>query len=106
MVVGAALAAMAAAPAMAAGCPAPGSVRSANSQQKAVLELQNKTRGKVSIYWLDYKGDRRFYTAINAGRSYKQQTYATHPWVAVDDRGNCVGGVFRANPGLNTFQIM
>jgi hypothetical protein len=89
-----------------AGCPAPGSARSVNSAQKAALEFQNRSGRPVDIFWLDYQGQRKRYKTLNAGQSYTQSTFATHPWIAVDPSGRCVGGVFRPNPGRNTFQIM
>lgn len=88
------------------GCPAPGKVRSDNSAQKATLEFQNRSGRRVDIYWLDYQGQRKHYKTLNPGQTYMQSTFATHPWIAVDPSGRCVDGVFRANPGRNTFQIM
>jgi hypothetical protein len=88
------------------GCPAPGSVRSDNSAQGATLEFQNLSGRKVTIYWLDFQGQRKFYKELQPNQNYTQNTFATHPWVAVDPQNRCVGGVFRANSGLNTFQIM
>lgn len=88
------------------GCPAPGTVRSDNSAQKSALEFQNRSGRRVDIFWLDYKGGRKHYKTLNPGQNYTQSTFATHPWIAVDPSGRCIGGVFRANPGRNTFQIM
>lgn len=88
------------------GCPAPGTVRSDNSAQKSALEFQNLSGRRVDIFWLDYNGQRKRYTTLNPGQNYTQSTFATHPWIAVDQSGRCIGGVFRANPGRNTFQIM
>jgi hypothetical protein len=88
------------------GCPAPGSVRSDNSAQRASLEFQNRSGRRVDIFWLDYNGGRKHYKTLNPGQNYTQSTFATHPWIAVDPSGRCIGGVFRANSGRNTFQIM
>lgn len=89
-----------------AACPAPGSVRSDNSRQKATVEFQNLSGRKVTIYWLDYQGQRKFYKELQPRQNYKQNTFVTHPWVAVDPSGRCIGGVFRPNPGRNTFQVI
>jgi hypothetical protein len=51
-------------------------------------------------------GRRKHYKTLNPGQSYTQSTFATHPWIAVDPSGRCLGGAFRPNPGRNTFQIM
>ena len=87
-------------------CPAPGSVRSDNSKQKSSLEIQNLSGRKVTIYWLDYQGQRKFYKELQPKQNYKVNTFVTHPWVAVDGSGRCIGGVYRSNPGRNTFQVI
>jgi hypothetical protein len=43
----------------------------------------------VRIYWLDYEGDLVLYNDLDAGESYLQGTWLTHPWVAINDEGNC-----------------
>lgn len=88
-------------------CPAPGSVRSLNSAQPTNIQFVNSSGRPLKIYWLDYKGQRKFYKDLNVGQSYRQKTYMTHPWIAVDGRGNCMGTVMQAaHVGDNTIQIL
>lgn len=81
------------------GCPAPGSVRSLNSNRAAVLHVANSTGRTLKIYWLDFQGQRQFYRELKTGQDYRQPTFVTHPWIAVDAAGNCVDGVLKASRG-------
>ena len=53
------------------------------------MTFRNQSSGAVSAYWLDYGGKRVLYRRMNAGDSYDQPTYVTHPWVFVDANGKC-----------------
>ena len=60
------------------------------------IKFQNQTTGtgNVSVYWIDYSGQRVFYNSLGPGQSYVQQTFLTHPWVATDganNANNCLG---------------
>lgn len=79
------------------GCPAPGSVRSVDSNRAAVIHFANSTGRPLEIYWLDFKGRRQFYRELQTGQDYRQPTYLTHPWIAVDRAGTCVDGVLKAS---------
>ncbi|CAN5768209.1 hypothetical protein BH11MYX2_BH11MYX2_14500 [soil metagenome] len=64
--------------------------RSLVSDTSLDLVFSNRTRGTVTIYWLDFKGERVWYNTLAPGDSYSQQTYVTHPWVIVDIEGRCI----------------
>ena len=55
------------------------------------IQFVNQTTGPVTVYWLDYQGQRVFYNTLAAGQSYDQQTFLTHPWVVTDASGACLG---------------
>ena len=62
------------------------------------ITFVNNSGAAASIYWLDFSGNRVGYrpgvsgpTPLAAGDSYTQPTWLTHPWVAVDPEGNCIG---------------
>jgi CSLREA domain-containing protein len=55
------------------------------------ITFDNQSGVTVGIYWLDYDGNRVPYNTLPSGASYDQPTWLTHPWVAVDDVGNCLG---------------
>lgn len=48
----------------------------------------NKTEATVKIYWLDYKGDRKFYQTLAPEEEYIQQSYLSHPWLVTDANDN------------------
>lgn len=81
------------------GCPAPGSVRSLDSNRPAVIRFANGTGRTLEIFWLDFQGQRKFYRQLKTGQDYRQPTYLTHPWIAVDSAGDCVDGVLKASRG-------
>ncbi|WFE63522.1 hypothetical protein [Micromonospora sp. WMMD714] len=63
------------------------SLRSSANGPSTYVEFVNARRSRVVVYWLDYQGQRRQYRVLDAGRSYRQQTYVGHPWVVTDERG-------------------
>ncbi|WP_328340813.1 VHL beta domain-containing protein [Micromonospora sp. NBC_00421] len=63
------------------------SLRSSANGPSTYVEFVNARNSRVIVYWLDYHGQRRQYKVLDAGRSYRQQTYLGHPWVVTDDRG-------------------
>lgn len=87
------------------GCPAPGSVRSGNGNQRAVVHFANSTRAPLDIYWLDQNGARKHYRTLRPGEDYRQPTFVGHPWIAVEKSGRCRGAVFWPRPGANTNEI-
>ena len=67
--------------------------RSTEGSTISQIEFVNASGTTVDIYWLDYDGNRVLYTTLADGASYPQSTWLTHPWVAVDQAGNCLGYV-------------
>jgi dipeptidyl aminopeptidase/acylaminoacyl peptidase len=47
------------------------------------IEFDNQSGRTVDIYWLDYEGNRVYYTTLNNENQYTQPTYFTHPWVMI-----------------------
>jgi hypothetical protein len=72
--------------------------RSIEGTTGTTIEFVNATVISVGLYWLDYQGARVLYHRLVLGETYVQQTFLTHPWVAVDDAGNCVGYVISDAP--------
>lgn len=44
----------------------------------------NKSKHAVQVLWLNYQGQPVWYNDLGPGRSYRQQTYVTHPWVCME----------------------
>jgi hypothetical protein len=72
-------------------------LKSINGNVATSIQFLNDTAGSVNVYWLDYNGQRVFYRggpylALDAGSSYVQGTFLTHPWVVTDVATNsCLG---------------
>ncbi len=67
------------------------SLHSINSDVAASIIFANHTAGTVSVYWIDYTGQRVLYTTVAAAQSFTQETFLTHPWVVTNASGGCLG---------------
>jgi len=74
-------------------CPPPGSIRSKESNRKAVVHFANSTGRTMDVVWIDFDGKRKTYRTLKNGEDYKQQTFVTHPWILVDKQGRCLNYV-------------
>ena len=67
----------------------PGS-HSLNSDQATSFTIANRTSVVLTLFWLDFQGQRVKYFDLAPGATAPQPTFVTHPWVAADPIGNCV----------------
>lgn len=66
---------------IAAVLPDPASdLRSVGGSVSTYITFVNNLDSEVSTYWVNWSGERVFYTSILPGASYRQQTYVGHPW--------------------------
>ena len=65
--------------------------RSIEGATPSHIDFVNASGVAVDIYWLDYEGDRVHYATVAPGGNLAQPTWLTHPWIAVDKAGNCLG---------------
>lgn len=87
-------------------CPAPGTERSLSGTTEVTLHIANSSNTVAKIYWLDYQGVRQFYKELKPHQDYMQPSFMTHPWIAVDPKGDCIDGVMRAyQPGVNIMEF-
>ena len=63
------------------------STRSINSDTPALITFVNHSGQSVNVYWLDFGGNRQLYKTLEAGGSFTQQTFLTHPWLITDANG-------------------
>ena len=93
-------------------CPPKGSIRSQNSARPVTIKFHNSTKGPIDIMWIDYQGEWKKYHTMAPEDLVQQKSFATHPWLAVDAKGRCLGGVMVAEPNssgeesANFYQIM
>jgi hypothetical protein len=64
----------------------------------ATIEFVNATGGTLSVYWLDYNGNRQLWFRLAAGQSVRQNTFIGHAWLVTDAAGTCVGYVVSIEP--------
>lgn len=63
-------------------------LHSLNSNQTAAIEFVNQTSFAVDVFWKDFSGASVFYNTLNAGQSYEQGTFITHPWLITNHATN------------------
>jgi von Hippel-Lindau disease tumor supressor len=61
--------------------------RSLRSDTPALITFANHSGQSVNVYWLDFGGKRQLYKTLDAGDSYTQQTFLTHPWLITSAQG-------------------
>lgn len=54
---------------------------------KVVLTFVNASDEEVDVYWLDYEGTPVQYRTLEPGESARQETFASHPWELISERG-------------------
>jgi von Hippel-Lindau disease tumor supressor len=86
------------------GCNNFGKLRSKNSNTPTKIRFVNERDETVRIFWLDFGGAMRFYAEVEAGATLLQPTYLTHPWIILDNTGNCTGP-FMPRPSLRVVTI-
>ncbi|MEM0969715.1 MAG: hypothetical protein AAF191_01370 [Verrucomicrobiota bacterium] len=64
--------------------------KSARSQEATEIDFQNRSPGTVSVYWIDWKGDKKLYRTLKPGSRYTQSTYRDHVWVIEDEGGRAI----------------
>jgi carboxyl-terminal processing protease len=77
-------------PQIPSGCPSEGSARSVRADEATNVVFRNHRKINVRLYWIDYRGSRKFYNELRPGQMYTQQTYMTHPWVVTDGADRCL----------------
>lgn len=85
-------------------CQSERSIKSADSDRETKVQFRNQSKSKIKIYWINYNGKREFYSDLNPGRNYTQDTYMTHPWIVTDMTGQCIM-LFRPLPGATVATI-
>jgi hypothetical protein len=86
-------------------CVAAARLRSIHSETSLHLDFVNRTAGAVSLHWIDFNGKLVHYIDIEAGETHHQQTYVTHPWIALDRDEQCRGVFVPNGPGVHTVLI-
>jgi hypothetical protein len=64
--------------------------RAIEHKEDLTFTIKNNRDDVLTVYWLDYGGNRREYFKLMPGESRQQHTYRTHPWVITDSRGKVI----------------
>ena len=72
------------------GCPQEGHIKSPSSFDKANITFDNQTPGDLKVYWIDFQGNRKFYSALKAHSKYDQATWVGHVWVVANAADQCI----------------
>lgn len=86
-------------------CDAASRSSSIHSATSLHLDFVNRTAGTISLHWIDFSGRLVHYADIRSGETHPQQTYVTHPWIALDRDGRCRGVFVPNGPGTHTVVI-
>ena len=73
-------------------------LRSKSGNTRSMVVFNNKTAGTVQYDWIDFNGQRKMYCTIAPHGSATQATFATHPWLIVDEKDNPIA-LFVSLPG-------
>src|SRR5690606_3081178 len=72
-------------------CAAEQNLRSANSNTATSIAFFNRGSAPVSLFWINFDGNREHYGDVPPGQSLRLDTYVTHPWVVEHESGGCMG---------------
>jgi hypothetical protein len=86
-------------------CSQEGTLKSPSINASASISVTNSTAGQVRFYWLDFSGKRVEYARINAGASYTQGSFASHPWLIADAFDTCIGIFVADSSGSKTIRV-
>jgi hypothetical protein len=79
-------------------CYAP-NAQSKESVQKVAMRIVNRTNAPAQITWIDFESKAESYFLLQPGKNQIQDTYATHPWLAISLTGDCMcGHIAEAGP--------
>lgn len=76
---------------LAISCGKEGSIASPGTSKPVTITFKNKSKQEVTVYWLDFDGDREEYATLDTGESYTQETYKNHIWLVADEDDDCIG---------------
>jgi hypothetical protein len=86
-------------------CDSAGTLRSIHSDTPMHIDFVNRTSGWIDTYWISFDGRFIHYAELRPGDRYRQQTYVTHPWIALDRHERCFGVFVPHEAGVHVVEI-
>jgi hypothetical protein len=77
---------------------------SRESRVPTTVRFENETSREVSLFWLDFRGERKDYGVLAPHTARTVKTWLTHPWIATDPEGRVLG-TFMPAKGSGTAKI-
>jgi VHL beta domain len=62
------------------------SLRSGPSKVKVLVTFISRTKRRIAVWWINFKGERVKYCELSYGNRMAIQTFESHPWVFSDVR--------------------
>lgn len=72
-------------------CDTESGLKSKNSNIETFIRFKNESDQPVSVYWIDYNGERKKYYDLEPGKTVGGGTYVTHPWIVINKNNVCLG---------------
>lgn len=66
-------------------------LRSGRSASQVNVTFRNQTSEALSVYWIDFEGQRKSYGAVDPGQEKKQSTFEGHRWELESESGQLLG---------------
>lgn len=68
-------------------------------------------KAPIETYWIDYDGERVFYSTIPGSngedpQGYDQPTYVGHPWVVMDKESGANLGIWNPGPEDGFYRVV
>ena len=81
-------------------CQGEAGLRAERSRLPVPLVFRNAGPAAVSVFWVNFDGQRQFYAKVAPGGEYRVNSFADHPWVVTDGQENCLALL---TPGMRGF---
>ncbi|MBW4621327.1 MAG: DUF3110 domain-containing protein [Cyanosarcina radialis HA8281-LM2] len=69
-------------------CEDEGKLRSPSSEISTNIQLINRKKFRVKVYWIDFQGKRQHYFDLEPNETRDQQTFVSHPWIVTEAGDN------------------
>lgn len=66
-------------------------VRSGRNANEVHVTFRNQTSETLTVYWIDFEGQRKHYGVVDPGREKKQHTFEDHRWELESESGKTLG---------------
>lgn len=69
---------------------------SRSQSQATTVTFANHTDGTLSLYWIDFNSNAKFYHKVSQGKAHEQRTFSGHVWKLVNEETDEVKAIYVA----------